>query len=258
MRSPPEEVGLRPDRASSNAGGALGDAKEKPMPDEKFHPSDGCIDDPDVVDPFEEACPDAVHSGDVGSAGGTLMDNVISFAERAQEQARLEASLVSTMPMARSEPSFSKPHRSDDTLVVAVDTRHPDNSVSPDWKKHIWLFVHDRLQQIRRYTSDEYKAGNVLCDQIGFDLSPEYVCWLFGLKVATPDMVRAITKALVNTVIGTVGPINLEPAICMVGTFIHSSPEFASVVEDNVWSLPYGEHTAYWIEQCVPLRPRKA
>jgi hypothetical protein len=68
---------------------------------------------------------------------------------------------------------------------------------------------------------------------------------MLGLREPNDAIARAFQSALLGAFISSVGPIDLEAITIGIGTFIHSFPGLAKLLDGEKWHLPYGDRTAY-------------
>lgn len=101
------------------------------------------------------------------------------------------------------------------------------------------------LHHIRPMDVGFYKAGAVVLNSLAFPVGGEWAADMLCLKRPNDDIARALQAALLGTFISSVGSIDPEDIITAIGTFLHSIPAFAKLLDGEEWHLPYGDRTAY-------------
>jgi hypothetical protein len=170
------------------------------------HPSDGHIDDPDVID--------HPHEADSCQATATL------------------------------RPPYLAPNSSEGMCIVAVDRRTagPASDIS---NNAIAIHLGGLTGRIPPSLPEDYKMGAVICDHLDLGTSPEWLAEILGLKTVDRELKRALEAALCGVLATTVGPVDVGTVLYALGTLIHAHPCFSDVVEEATWQHRYGQHTAY-------------
>lgn len=106
------------------------------------------------------------------------------------------------------------------------------------------------LHHIRPMDVGFYKAGAVVLNSLAFPVGAEWAADMLGLKRPNDDIARALQAALLGTFISSAGSIDPEDIITAIGTFLHSIPAFAKLLDGEEWHLPYGDRTAYRLFRC--------
>jgi hypothetical protein len=142
--------------------------------------------------------------------------------------------------VAMVRPHNDSPDPSEGKFVVLFDRRSRNEDDGADEFKRYFL---NCLERVRPIDAEEFKAGAVLCDKFELEIDSLATAWLLSLAVVDKDMKRAVTAALFSGFLGTVGPVDLEVATRVLGSFIHAHPRFANEIRKATWNPPFDEHT---------------
>jgi hypothetical protein len=134
---------------------------------------------------------------------------------------------------------------SDGKFIAAVDTRDSRSAEKSDWLPRLQDHIFGCLSRTRAYPPEEYKAGAVIFDRIAFEVPSDHLGHLFGIEAIDACLARALTSALINGLIGKIGPVDLEQGVRILASFLHAHPHFANVVTKGEWIPPFAEHTGY-------------
>jgi hypothetical protein len=127
-------------------------------------------------------------------------------------------------------------------FVDRTNHKGDPSEISPDAVKDL---LRDMLHHVRPMDVGFYKAGAVVWDSLSLSVSSEWAADMLGLKKPHDAIARAYQSALFGAFISSIGPIDLEAITIAIGTFIHSLPGLAKLLNGDDWHLPYGERTAY-------------
>jgi hypothetical protein len=137
-----------------------------------------------------------------------------------------------------------EPNPTENVSFAFVDrTNHKgDPEISVDAVNRL---LEDILDHVRPMSPHFYKAGAVVFDSLSVPVIGEWAAETLGLREPNEAIARAFQSALLGAFISSVGPIDLEAITIGIGTFIHSLPGFAKLLDGGKWHLPYGDRTAY-------------
>ena len=142
------------------------------------------------------------------------------------------------------EPDPGKDH-----FLVAVDRRNFKGQSEDNSLEILSGFWETMLDHIRAMPADWFKAGAVIWDHLGFEISSEWTAGMLGLEHADADMTRASQAALFSAVLTCPAGADLETVLFALATFIHAHPRLADSTVKDPWHLPYGESTVYRVRR---------
>lgn len=149
------------------------------------------------------------------------------------------------LAMVYVRPINRLPDPSAGKFIAAIDMRHNRSAEKGDWLRQMKDHFFGCLSRVRAYPPEEFKAGVVISDRVGFEVPVDHLEFLFGLEKADAVMARALRSALIGGLMGTVGPIDVEQGVRMLASFLHAHPSFTDAVKKGAWLPPFAENTGY-------------
>jgi hypothetical protein len=141
------------------------------------------------------------------------------------------------------------PNPTDNKRIIALDIKKDSAASKQARTRRLTEHWYDCLSRIRAFRAEEYKAGAAVWDRIGLGVDHVHTRYLLGIEILDEEMTRSIQAALFSALLGASGPVDLEPVVRALATFIHTNPCFAGIVEKTVWSPPFGERTEYTVAE---------